>query len=388
MSTAELEKTLHQLRSSPPPPPAQISSLLTSAKRSLLHLNCLIPTSSSPPTHLTLARHVLESGACLSIRLQDPDAFTRYVQQLAPFYELPDSAFEPPGPGEKKKVTGLYLLLLLTKGDYAGFHCVLEGLEGEVGSGRGGRGVPLEEDKYIGYPIKLERWLMEGSYDRVWKVTSGGEEAVPSEEFGVFSGVSPSTHTPLPVALFSLPDPSYGSAKEKRRAKADFPSRLNVSHPITNSIFRYVRNCRSLHPQSEAKSPRAPKKPIPLYQLQTRKIFSSSTVKAASSNSPSSAAGPFATGVSISRPPRPADKASERMRKGRRKICSRRADRLSKIRLGTRGSWRRSCSCELSCAGDMLRKRGVKENVKEQEKAKAAEGYKSAGKEGHSMVSC
>ena len=65
---------------------------------------------------------------------------------------------------------------------------MLEGLETgigvEVGKGRKG----LEEDKFIGYPVKLERWLMEGSYDRVWKAV--GREGVPSEDFGVFSEVS------------------------------------------------------------------------------------------------------------------------------------------------------------------------------------------------------
>lgn len=82
--------------------------------------------------------------------------------------------------GQRSKITGLYLLLLLTKGDYAGFHTVLEGLEveGSVGA---------EEDVYVQYPIKLERWLMEGSYDRVWGATK--REGVPSEEFGVFSEV-------------------------------------------------------------------------------------------------------------------------------------------------------------------------------------------------------
>ncbi|KAL2058470.1 hypothetical protein ABVK25_001198 [Lepraria finkii] len=51
----------------------------------------------------------------------------------------------------------------------------------------GARGAGLEQDKYIGYPVKLERWLMEGSYDRVWGATK--KEGVPSEEFAVFCEV-------------------------------------------------------------------------------------------------------------------------------------------------------------------------------------------------------
>ena len=45
----------------------------------------------------------------------------------------------------------------------------------------------IGEDKYVQYPIKLERWLMEGSYDRVWAATK--KEGVPSQEFAVFSEV-------------------------------------------------------------------------------------------------------------------------------------------------------------------------------------------------------
>ncbi|KAM0805497.1 SAC3/GANP/Nin1/mts3/eIF-3 p25 family-domain-containing protein [Usnea florida] len=184
MSTTDLHTTLTQLQSHPPPPPQTLTTLLSLAKRQLLTLNALLPTPTTPPPLLTLARSTLETGALVSIRLQDPDAFTRYVQQLAPFYELAPAAYRPPGDGQRSKVTGLYLLLLLTRGDYAGFHTVLEGLEVEKG-GRGGAG--LEEDVYIGYPVKLERWLMEGSYDRVWGATK--REGVPGEEFGVFSEV-------------------------------------------------------------------------------------------------------------------------------------------------------------------------------------------------------
>jgi 26S proteasome regulatory subunit N12 len=50
------------------------------------------------------------------------------------------------------------------------------------------RGERVEGDKYLAYPIKLERWLMEGSYDLVWRAMAAGE--VPSEEYSVFSEVS------------------------------------------------------------------------------------------------------------------------------------------------------------------------------------------------------
>lgn len=191
MSTSDLTKVLSQLHSHPPPSSDKIASLLSKAKRNLLELNALLPTPTTPPHILLLARETLETGALMSIRLQQPDAFTRYYQQLLPFYELPASSFksshhEAHGAntkGQRSKVTALYLLLLLTKGDYAGFHTVLEGLEVE----EAGKGGGLEKDEFIQYPVKLERWLMEGSYDRVWGATK--REGAPSEEFGVFSEV-------------------------------------------------------------------------------------------------------------------------------------------------------------------------------------------------------
>ena len=91
------------------------------------------------------------------------------------------------------------MLLLLTKGDYAGFHTLLEGLEVEA-QGSGG----LEGDQFLQYPVMLEQWLMEGAYDRVWSATKG--EGVPSEEFGVFSevGLSDSSRLNASACLYLL----------------------------------------------------------------------------------------------------------------------------------------------------------------------------------------
>ena len=163
-------------------------SLLTKAKLALLHQNALVPSPQSTPQALALAQQILELGALISIRMQDPEAFTRFYKQLQPFYDV------PPAPaaeiakfyqGQRSKVTGLYLLLLLSQGDYGGFHTVLEGLETSYAM-RGKRGI--EDDTFIQYPVRLESWLMEGSYDRVWEETKS--ERVPCEEFAVFSGVS------------------------------------------------------------------------------------------------------------------------------------------------------------------------------------------------------
>jgi 26S proteasome regulatory subunit N12 len=179
MSDRDLQDLLRKLKSSRDY--SDIPSLLSKAKITLLKLKALTPTPQTPSSTLLLAREVFETGALLSIRAKDPAAFTRYVHQLTPFYELPSSRLPSTGT-EKNKITGLYLLLLLTQGDYAGFHTELEGLEL-----REGREGDVEKDRYLGYPIKLERWLMEGSYDLVWKAMASRE--VPSEEYGVFSEV-------------------------------------------------------------------------------------------------------------------------------------------------------------------------------------------------------
>ncbi|KAF2195477.1 hypothetical protein K469DRAFT_616157 [Zopfia rhizophila CBS 207.26] len=161
----------------------QSTSLLSRAKVALLHLNALIPSENSPRSHLILARETLELGALISIRLKDPVSFTRYFQQLQPFYSLPENVLPKEG-GNASKITGLYLLLLLSDGDYAGFHTLMETLE-VAAAQAGGKG--LEEDLFVQYPIRLEQALMEGSYDRVWGETKS--ERVPSEEFGMFSEV-------------------------------------------------------------------------------------------------------------------------------------------------------------------------------------------------------
>jgi 26S proteasome regulatory subunit N12 len=167
------------------------NNLLSRAKRSLLLENALIPTPSTPPQLISLAREVLEFGAIASIRQTDADAFTRYYQQLQPFYDLERHASTPGesagnvdfSTSQRSKITGLYLLLLLSSGNSTNFHTVLEGLVEEASL----NGKSVEDDPYIKYPVELERNLMEGSYDKVWRETKS--ERVPSEDFGLFSNV-------------------------------------------------------------------------------------------------------------------------------------------------------------------------------------------------------
>lgn len=163
------------------------SSLLSRAKIALLHQKALVPSTATSPEVIKQAQQVLELGALISIRNKDPDSFTRYFQQLQPFYNT------SPSQSQRSKITGLYLLLLLSLGDYAGFHTQLESLE----VANDGKGKDIEQDQNIQYAVRLEQWLMEGSYDRVWGETKS--ERVPSEEFAIFSDVSPPSHIAIPT---------------------------------------------------------------------------------------------------------------------------------------------------------------------------------------------
>ncbi|KJZ76207.1 hypothetical protein HIM_04289 [Hirsutella minnesotensis 3608] len=184
MADRNLSQILSQLKNSPSMSYPEANSLLSKAKLALLQLNTLTPTPSVPSNLLALARETYEQGALFAIRARNPEAFNRYVRQLQPFYELSSTRL-PPNLPERNKVTGLSLLLLLTQGRYAEFHSELESLANRDGGGSPG---DVEGDRYLGYPIRLERWLMEGSYDRVWKAMKSSE--VPCDEYSVFSEVS------------------------------------------------------------------------------------------------------------------------------------------------------------------------------------------------------
>ena len=186
--TTDLSSVLSSLQHALQTDPSSAVSTLSSAKISLLHSNALTPQPSTPASTLQTARSILETGALISIRVKDPAAFVRYWSQLQPFYDHSADGYSPSK--DRTKITGLYLLLLLSQGDYASFHTILEGLvaaEGEIGEEGGSEGSIVENDPYIRYPVELERSLMEGSYDQVWKGTMG--EGVPGEEFAMFSQV-------------------------------------------------------------------------------------------------------------------------------------------------------------------------------------------------------
>lgn len=81
------------------------------------------------------------------------------------------STFLPPSP-RQYCLQGLNLIRLLTQNRIADFHTKLESLPADA----------LHDNKYIKHPVNLERWLMEGSYSKVWSA----REAAPAEEYKFF----------------------------------------------------------------------------------------------------------------------------------------------------------------------------------------------------------
>src|SRR5579871_1208461 len=81
------------------------SELLSRCKIALLNLKALIPTPQTPQRHLVLARESLELGSLASIHLKDAESFTRYFQQLQPFYALPEHVLPSAG-DNASKITG------------------------------------------------------------------------------------------------------------------------------------------------------------------------------------------------------------------------------------------------------------------------------------------
>lgn len=131
---------------------------------------------------------ILEIGAIWSIRSRDEPSFDRYFSQLQTFYNdyryvlLPVhlsasshsvSSYLPPSKREFP-IRGLNLIRLLTQNRIADFHTTLESLPLPADA--------IGDNPYISHPVNLERWLMEGSYSKVWNARA----EAPAEEYKYF----------------------------------------------------------------------------------------------------------------------------------------------------------------------------------------------------------
>ncbi|OBZ76190.1 26S proteasome non-ATPase regulatory subunit 8 [Grifola frondosa] len=146
--------------------------LLAKLKIGLVETGLLVPHGNPHLEDLVIARDILEVGAFWSIRSKNIPSFDRYFSQLQTFYNDYSSVL-PPSPREYP-IRGLNLIRLLTQNRIADFHTTLESLPLPADS--------LTANPYISHPINLERWLMEGSYSKVWNA----REEAPAEEYKFF----------------------------------------------------------------------------------------------------------------------------------------------------------------------------------------------------------
>ncbi|KAF8639738.1 hypothetical protein AX17_001000 [Amanita inopinata Kibby_2008] len=147
-------------------------ALLAQLKIALIETGLLLPQGKKNVNDLVIARDILEIGAFWSIRAQDVPSFDRYFSQLQTFY-IDYSSVLPPSQRELP-IRGLNLIRLLTQNRIAEFHTTLESLPIRADA--------IADNPYISHPVNLERWLMEGSYSKVWNA----REEAPAEEYKFF----------------------------------------------------------------------------------------------------------------------------------------------------------------------------------------------------------
>mmetsp|Transcript_15513 Transcript_15513/g.30632 ORF Transcript_15513/g.30632 Transcript_15513/m.30632 type:complete len:272 (-) Transcript_15513:39-854(-) len=152
---------------------AEAAKLLTQIKIATMSLESLPgmkAPSESDPKELLVVRETYEL-ACLHITgvSSDPQdevkAFERHMSQLKTLYS--DYAGVLPRSDKQFELQGLGLLSLLAQSKIAEFHTELELIP-----------VDQWENPFIKFPIKLEQYLMEGSYQKV--LSSVGEVPAPS----------------------------------------------------------------------------------------------------------------------------------------------------------------------------------------------------------------
>ncbi|CAF1064788.1 unnamed protein product [Adineta steineri] len=156
------------------PPNAEKTSELIHLLKNHFADGGFYPSDSSEDTRgLQIARDTLEIAAQCAILIGDIPSFERTLAQLKPFYfDLEDRLPESP---YRYQLLGLNLLSLLSQNRLADFHTELELLPPK----------DIQNDIYLKYPVSLEQYLMEGSYNKVFLAKG----TVPSPYFTFFMDI-------------------------------------------------------------------------------------------------------------------------------------------------------------------------------------------------------
>lgn len=158
--------------------------LLPPIKIELIKHNLLVPLPTNTATtdqlnDLKIAQKILEIGALSSLLTNQYQSFENYYAQLTPFYN--NSKLMPSGntDSETTKIVSLYLLYLLSQGSISKFHIELETIYNSSH-------YDVDSDKFLKFPINLEKNLMEGNYIKIWKLLNELDSKLPCEEYSHF----------------------------------------------------------------------------------------------------------------------------------------------------------------------------------------------------------
>jgi 26S proteasome regulatory subunit N12 len=171
----------------------KVEELITPIKVLLIQNDLLLPnfTKLSQDANylndLIISRSILEIGALSFINSAKFDKFQQIIDSLKTFYFNEESK-ELAKSTKKNKLLSLYLLLLLSNGDFVRFYTELENYTFKLAN--------IENDLFLKYPITLANWLLEGYYDKVLKVLSApsssnelSESKSKLKEFQIFDEI-------------------------------------------------------------------------------------------------------------------------------------------------------------------------------------------------------
>ncbi|WVF72262.1 hypothetical protein IAT40_007074 [Kwoniella sp. CBS 6097] len=148
---------------------ADVSQKLAKLKLELAQSGLYFAPPTADPQDLVAARSILEIGAFHALRQGNLKSYAAYNFALQPFYSNLESESIIPASPNRPITLGLHLLALLSEGLLTEFHTLLETLK-----------VEQLNDVFVRLPVDLERWLMEGAYNKVYRA----RDRVPREEFG------------------------------------------------------------------------------------------------------------------------------------------------------------------------------------------------------------
>lgn len=163
---------------------AECQRLLPAVKLELIKHNLLVPLVANTGNldqinDLKIAERILEIGALSALLTNDNGAFERFFASLAPFYGSRKLHAQPEINTDTTKIISLNLVYLLSQGLISDFHVHLETIFNSPQYN-------IEKDKYLAFPVLLERNLMEGNYIKIWKLLQN-EEALPCGEYRHFT---------------------------------------------------------------------------------------------------------------------------------------------------------------------------------------------------------